>query len=259
MKSSDKTRLDRGVTRKNPTARAKQAARSPGSKRPVPNPGESALRTSEEKFRRLFETAQDGIILLDARTGKISDANPFIEKLLGYRQQELVGIELWEIGPFRDAFSSRDAFRELQRKGTIRHKDLPLETKDGHRRDVEFVSNVYQVGDQKVVQCNVRDITQRKQLELVLKTSEGRFRRVFNEEPIGMARVKKQYPFIQAKPSFCQHPGYSEQEIKKLRFKDNTHPDDLGSSIKNVRDFKKGSLFTVRLPSYSSPNKREIS
>ena len=113
MKSSDKTRPDRGVTRKKPSAQAtrtKQAEGLPGPKRPVPNAGESALRTSEEKFRRLSETAQDGILLLDARTGKIKDANPFIVKLLGYRHQELVGKTLWEIGPFRVAFSSRDAF-----------------------------------------------------------------------------------------------------------------------------------------------------
>ena len=249
MKSRDVIQPDREMTTKKPTVLATRGSAGRASSKPRATTQmfeEAALCTSEERFQWLSETVQDGIILLDARTGKITDANPF-------------GKKLWEIRPFRDAFSSRDAFRELQRKGTIRHKDLPLETKEGHCRDVEFVSNVYQVGDQKVVQCNVRDITESKRMGCVFKASEDRLRRVFDEGLIRTARVKKQYPFIQAKPSFCQHVGYSEQEIKKLRFKDNTPSDDLESSIKNVRDFEKGSLFTVRLPSYSSPNKREIS
>ena len=249
MKSSDVIQPDRGGTTKKPTVLATRGSAGRASSKPRATTQmfeEAGLRTSEVKFQRLFITVQDGIILLDARTGKITDANPF-------------GKKLWEIGPFRDAFSSRDTFHALKRKGYIHYEDLPLETKEDHRRDVEFVRNMYQVGDQKVVQSNVRDITESKRMGCVFKASEDRLRRVFDEGLIRTARVKKQYPFIQAKPSFCQHVGYSEQEIKKLRFKDNTHPDDLGSSIKNVRDFKKGSLFTVRLPSYSSPNKREIS
>ena len=216
------------------------------------------MRTSEEKFRRLFETAQDGIILLEARTGKITDINPFIEKLLGYSHQELLGKKLWEIGPFQYAFTSQDAFRELQRKGYIRYEDLPLETKDGHRRDVEFVSNVYQVGDRKVIQCNVRDITERKRIELVLKASEDRSRRAFDEGPVGMALADKQYHFLQANPAFCRMLGYTEQEIKKLTFKDITHPADLKASIENVQDLEKGTLSVYKTEKRYLTKKKDV-
>ena len=123
------------------------------------------LEVSEARYRRLFETAQDAILILDANTGKIFDANPFIKEMLGYSQEELVGKELWQIGLFRDQAESRAAFGELQGQGYIRYENLPLETKQGQRIDVEFVSNVYQVDQRLVIQCNIRDITERSRLE----------------------------------------------------------------------------------------------
>jgi PAS domain S-box-containing protein len=123
------------------------------------------LRTSEIRYRRLFESARDGILILDAATRKITDVNPFMVKLLGYPRREFLGKELWEIGLLKDATVSRLAFRELRQKGYIRYEDLPLETKDGKRREVEFVSNVYDEGGHQVIQCNIRDITARKQGE----------------------------------------------------------------------------------------------
>jgi PAS domain S-box-containing protein len=126
---------------------------------------EVALEDSELRYRRLFETAQDAILILDERQGKIFDANPFIKDMLGYSQGEIVGKELWQIGMFRDAEENKAAFRELQDKGYIRYENLPLKTKAGEQIEVEFVSNVYQVDHRKVIQCNIRDITERSRLE----------------------------------------------------------------------------------------------
>jgi PAS domain S-box-containing protein len=126
---------------------------------------EEALRTSERSYRRLFESARDGILLLDARTGKIVDANPFMKEMLDYTKEELLGRELWEIGVFQDIEASRAAFRDLQDRGYIRYEDLPLQSKSGRQAEVEFVSNLYTVDHTPVIQCNVRDITARRQLE----------------------------------------------------------------------------------------------
>ena len=120
---------------------------------------DAALRASETRYRRLFETAQDGILLLDAATGQITDVNPFLVKMLGYSHAEFVGKHLWEIGPFKDVAESKLAFEQLQSEEYIRYEDLPLETRDWHRVDVEFVSNVYLVNGVKIIQCNIRDIT----------------------------------------------------------------------------------------------------
>jgi formate hydrogenlyase transcriptional activator len=123
---------------------------------------EEALRASETRYRRLFETAQDGILILDADTGKIDDVNPFLTDMLGYTHEEFTGKKLWEIGAFRDVEASKAALMELQRKGYVRYEDLPLRRKDGQEIDVEFVSNVYTVNNHEVIQCNIRDITDRK-------------------------------------------------------------------------------------------------
>lgn len=123
------------------------------------------LRASEVRYRRLFETAKDGIFLLDAETGRITDVNPFLVDMLGYSHGELMGKALWEIGPVKDIQASQEAVRHLQDKEYIRYDNLPLETKSKQRVQVEFVSNVYLVDGARVIQCNVRDITARKQAE----------------------------------------------------------------------------------------------
>ena len=124
-----------------------------------------ALKASEMRYRRLFETAQDGILILNADTGQIDDVNPFLTDMLGYTREQLLGNKLWEIGPFKDTKASKAEFRELQREAYVRYEDLPLETSAGKSINVEFVSNVYQVNGGKVIQCNIRDITKRKQAE----------------------------------------------------------------------------------------------
>jgi len=123
------------------------------------------LTASEVRFRRLFETAKDGILILDADTGQIMDSNPFIEGLLGYTAEEMLGNSLWEIGLLKDIAKSEDAFKKLQKEGYIRYEDLKLETKDGKSVDVEFISNVYDVDKKKIIQCNIREISKRKAVE----------------------------------------------------------------------------------------------
>src|SRR3990172_10532542 len=126
---------------------------------------EHELKASEVRYRRLFETAKDGILILDADTGRITDANPFLMGLLGYSHAELLGKRLWEVSPFKDITANQDAFRELQNKEYIRYDNLPLETKRQEHIQVEFVSNVYLVNGTRVIQCNIRDITERQQAE----------------------------------------------------------------------------------------------
>jgi diguanylate cyclase (GGDEF)-like protein/PAS domain S-box-containing protein len=126
---------------------------------------EEALIASEARYRRLFETAKDGILLLDAETGQITDVNPYLQDLLGYSHAEFLGKTLWEIGPFKDIAASQNAFQKLQNQEYVRYENLPLETKYGQHRQVEFVSNVYRVDGHRVIQCNIRDITARKQTE----------------------------------------------------------------------------------------------
>jgi len=126
------------------------------------------LHASEIRYRRLFESAREGILILDAVNQTITDANPFMVDLLGYSRNDFLGKELWEIGLFKDKDESQSAFRELQANGSLGYEDLRLETKAGERRDVEFIGNVYEDGIHQFIQCNIRDVTERRRAEVML-------------------------------------------------------------------------------------------
>jgi len=150
---------------------------------------EQALRASELSYRRLFESAKDGILILDFATGCIADANPFLCKLLGFSLNEMVGQTVGDLSPFKDIVSNQAMFKLLQEHGYVRYEDLPLETKDGRKIAVEFVSNVYQAGDKQVIQCNVRDITERKHTEEALSDSIAIQSSILNALPAQVALI----------------------------------------------------------------------
>lgn len=139
------------------------------------NPADVTLRVSEGRYRRLFETAQDGILIIDADTGRIIDVNPFIVDMLGYSHGQFIGKKVHEISPFKDTRANLSAFQELRDKGYIRYEHLPLESNDGRRIDVEFVSNAYWINNKRVIQCNIRDIMERKRAEKAKLKLESQF------------------------------------------------------------------------------------
>ena len=168
-----------------------------------------ALQDSEKRYRRLFESAKDGILILDADTGKVVDVNPFLMQLLGYSYDEFCGKYIWEIGAFKDIAASKDAFNILQENEYIRYEDLPLETKNGQPVAVEFVSNVYLVDHSKVIQCNIRDITAHK------RAKAERMRLMAAIEQVGEAIVMTDAQGIiqYVNPAFKQMTGYRGREV----------------------------------------------
>jgi PAS domain S-box-containing protein len=176
--------------------------------------GQSALQASEARYRRLFETAQDAILILEEESGTIVDANPFVIGLLGYSLEELTGKELWQIGFFSDKEESKAAMEQLQKEGYIRYEDMPLKTKQGKCVDVEFVSNSYMVGDEKVIQCNIRDITDRAQAAHALQASEARYRRLFETAQDAILILDEESgKIMDANPFVIDLLGYSLDEL----------------------------------------------
>jgi PAS domain S-box-containing protein len=205
-----------------------------------------AVRGSEIRYRRLFEAARDGILILDPATRKITDANPFMSELLGYSRDELLGKELWEIGLLEDEKASQSAFRELRKKHFIRYEDLPLQNKKGQRHEVEFVSNLYDEDGRKVIQCNIRDITQRKHVEASLRESEQRFYAIFAQATAGIAQTDLNGRFTLVNKCYCDIAGRTEKELLGLRMQDLVHPDDLAHNMALLKKLKKeGGGFVI--------------
>jgi PAS domain S-box-containing protein len=187
---------------------------------------EETLRTSEVRYRRLFEAARDGILILDAGTGMIVDVNPFLIKMLGYSREVFLGKKVWELGCFKDILANQDNFTELQQKGYVRYEDKPLETSDGRRIEVEIVSYVYLENHHKLIQCNIRDISERKWIQEALRqqTEELRAR---NEEltSFNRAAVGRELRMIELKQEvneLCQRLGESPRHVMSLPLGGNT-------------------------------------
>ncbi|MHB1462307.1 MAG: response regulator [Armatimonadota bacterium] len=164
---------------------------------------------SELRFRRLFEAAKDGILILDADTGDVMEANPFFIQMTGSTHEDVCGKKLWELGFFKDIADSQSGFLELQKNQYARYDDLPLETADGKRIDVEFISNVYEVENHKVIQCNVRDISERKKAEEQLR----QFKTIFDTASFGAAIADMDGYLTYINDSMAAIHGYTASEI----------------------------------------------
>jgi len=195
---------------KNTAATGKAPARTP-------TPDQAAvaqtLMKSELRYRRLFESAQDGILILNARTGTISDVNPYLVDLLGYSREEYVGKKLWDIGAFKDIEASRNFFLALQKDEFIRYETLPLKTKGGRPVQVEFIGNVYLVGNEKVIQCNIRDISDRKRAEAALVAKEEDHWLLINNLPVGVVVLAPDSRVLLCNPEASQLMGISSDRM----------------------------------------------
>ena len=174
---------------------------------------EGALNLLETRYRRLFESAKDGILILDAGTGKIVDVNPFLIDLLGYSKKEFTEKFIWEIGSFQDIYENKEKFLELQQEEYVRYDDLPLVTSVGHKIHVEFVSNVYLVNNNKVIQCNIRDNTENWQIKGQIYESEEKFRIITENSADAIFITDKEGKYIYVNKQAVDLLGYSKEEL----------------------------------------------
>jgi PAS domain S-box-containing protein len=218
---------------------------------------EKDLRDSETRYRRLFESAQDGILILEADTGKIIDVNPFLIEMLGYTHKEYHGKQLWEISLFKDIAENKIAFKRLQREKYIRYEHLPLKAKDGTQRDVEFVSNVYLVNGDEVIQCNIRDITDRKQAEDTLKEKEYFLNNIIEQTPNPMWISDRQGTIIRINQALRDLLKITDEEIiGKYNVLEDVQVKEQGllPSIKTV--FKEGKTVNFTIDYYTEKEKK---
>ena len=183
----------------------------------MPFNNEEELKISELRYRRVFEAARDGILLVDFDTGMILDVNKFLIDLLGFSKADFLQKHLWEIGLPKDVAASQENFKKLQDTNFIRFEDLPLTAQDGRTIDVEFVSNAYDVAGSKTIQCNIRDITERKRLERQLQERMKELQVLFKlaeiAEQKGITLPQLYQEFVQAVSTGWQYPDIAAARI----------------------------------------------
>jgi len=168
---------------------------------------------SEVRYRRLFESAQDAILILNPVSGKIIDANPFVENLLGYSADRLLGKELWEISPLKDIVTNQNKLQELISKEYVRYENLQLQTRSRKSIHVDFISTVYAVDGKKVIQCNIRDISERVKSEKALKDSENKYRSLFENAPEGIITISSNGYILSVNQAFADLTGFQKEDF----------------------------------------------
>ena len=225
---------------------------------------EQALLVSETRYRRLFETAKDGILIIDAETGMIKDVNPFLVELLGYSKKQFIEKYIWDIGVFKDIVANQKKFLELQQNEYIRYDNLPLQASDGRRISVEFVSNVYLVDEQRVIQCNIRDITERvhaeEQAREALHVSEARYRRLFETAKDGILILDAKTGMIKdVNPFLVDMLGYSKIEFIEKYIWDLSAFKDIVANKNNFLELQKNEYIRYDNLPLQASNGRLIS
>lgn len=185
---------------------------------------EEILRTSEIRYRRLFETARDGIVILNAETGRIEDVNPFLVNLLGYPESYFVGKKLWTLGAFKETAAWQVELSALMNQESPLHKTVHLRRKDGQVLAVEFTCSAFQVDQRDVIQCNIRDITEREKIMEALQKSHDELEQRVEERTAeltgALAEIKVMKDQLEAENI------YFRQERTSTRY----HDDILGQS-----------------------------
>ena len=196
---------------------------------------ERVLKDSELRYRHIFETAKDGIFIVDAKTGVITDVNSTLINILGYSHEDLVKKKFWEIDAFKDIEDGQVVFDILLKNEYIRYENLHLKAKCGRAVQVKFVGNVvYLVNDEKLIQCCVICITEGKQAKEVLHESKERFRTLVENAVDIIIILNADGTMQYASPSVSDFFGCKPTGLVGRNVREFIHPDDLPAAINAV-------------------------
>jgi PAS domain S-box-containing protein len=202
---------------------------------------EDALRESEERYRTLVEIFPDAIILHCG--GRIVYLNPAALSLFGATcSDEIIGKNILDfIHPaFRDTVL-KNIKKDLRGESTPLI-ELQIIRTDGTPVTVEGRGVGTSINGKPAIQVAIRDITERRHAEEALYENEERFRKIFENSPVGMALVLPDFRFRMVNPRLCRMLGYPRNKLLTMSFTDITHPDDVVKDVEQVKKFGTGDL-----------------
>lgn len=194
------------------------------------------LKASEERFRSIFDSARDGILVTDPLTKLFQLGNPAICDMLGYSPEEIRKLGAPDIYPEQELSYVAEQF-ERDLKGEISlYRDLPMKRKDGSIFYADLSTFLLTL-DEKVLLAGVfRDITERRQAKKAQEESEQKFRAIFEQAAVGVAVVEsKSGKFLKINRKYADIIGYSPEETQALDFMAISHPDDLQADLDKMQ------------------------
>jgi PAS domain S-box-containing protein len=126
---------------------------------------------AEIQYRRLFESARDAILIVDASSGEVVDMNPYFNELTRYQRGQVVGKRFWDLDVFHKSEEAARLIPETRRERNARYDSVRVRARDGAELILEIISNPYRVRDSEFIQVNIRDVTERRRMEERLRRS----------------------------------------------------------------------------------------
>jgi diguanylate cyclase (GGDEF)-like protein/PAS domain S-box-containing protein len=204
---------------------------------------EDDLRISEERYRTIIQNIEDGYYEVDT-TGNMTFCNSSAAKMLGYRQDELIGLNNQQYMNHENAQKVFSTFNKVFRTGQpTKTFDWELIRRDGKKLIVETSVSLIRDTKEKPVGFRgiFRDITERKQVEEALRESEDKFRTIFDRASDGILIVDAQNrKFLQGNATICSMLGYTKEEIKSLTLPDIHSPNDISHVLDEFEKLIKG-------------------
>jgi two-component system, cell cycle sensor histidine kinase and response regulator CckA len=201
---------------------------------------EGALRESEQRFRAIFDNDHVVMLIVNPATGQIEEASPGACAFYGWSKEELKKKNIGDINRLtREQVAEKLAMAKLRQ---TRYFDFQHTLANGAIRDVEVCTGPIVIGARTFLFSVITDVTDRKRAEEDLRESEERFRKVFEQGPLGIAMVGLDYRWIAANSALCRMVGYTEEELTKLTFIDITYPEDIKSDVDYAEKLMRGEI-----------------
>ncbi|MFN2367245.1 MAG: PAS domain S-box protein, partial [Desulfurivibrionaceae bacterium] len=185
---------------------------------------EELMEESEMRYRRVFETASDGIVLLEKSQGHIVHANQAVEKLLGYTEADYLGKKLADIGVPLDLSDFPAIMANLGRSGILNYEDVMVKSRDGR----DMAADIYMVDRAKLAQCNIRDVSERQRIKQILEEERKFIANALNTLSDIFFVVDLEGKFIRWNRTMNAVTGYSDAEIVLMQAGDCFENSDAG-------------------------------